>query len=334
LKHPKTGTPVSEAVKKVVDTRSPQVSPVARILPREKFEDIVTTPYSSKSGSTRKSVKGPGVTPRKRDPYYSGKREALYTSIRSYETYDTDTPIEVVVDENEDGTFTPLRVQSVYKDEAVVPRSKYDNMTEEEQFKMRFNMEAEINRIVAKNPELGLLPVATGDLPMPELDGYLAHVNDQVGHSEQYMWFDIALEGGYSLVAYAMERMGVPMKAYFDKLKSRIVDYRELLMKDPSARDAIEKIMPMMTSSAGKSKWVIIGVMVGQVAIGCLAALVNSWGGKGMEMAGNGGAHFVSNQLDSYMFKDQSIWGVLKNVGQFAFSKDPPARPVGVKADV
>ena len=213
------------------------------------------------------------------------------------------------------------------------PPSLFAGLREDELYKIRFNIEAEVNRLVKENPGLGLLPVESGSLEMDELKGYLGHINDQIGNKQQWQWFDIGLEGTYNFIAYVMEKMGVPMKHYFDKLKTRIVDYRQLIMKDPAAREMVEKVIPMMTSSENKGVGTVVLVMLGQVLIGCIAAFVNSYNSK-TAMFSNTGAAVASDQLDNYMFGKGSLFDVVMGVGKSIFTEKPPARPEGVKVDV
>lgn len=256
--------------------------------------------------------------------------------MRSYRSrYDSDEEEEevvIVVESNGDGTYSPIR-RSVRHTEN--PRSIFDDMTQEQLFKVQFDMEAEVNRLVAANPKLDLGMVEPGSLPHAELKGYLDHVKGQISLGERWKWLDMGMESVYSIISYAMEKCNVPMKEYFDRLKSKVVDYRQLLVADPEVASIVDRVLPVIGTSETKSPWMIVGVLILQIVVGCVAATIASMGSKGVAAGSNFGAMAAAEHLDGYIFGNKSLLDAVTQVGKSIFTKEPLVRPAaGTQVDV
>jgi hypothetical protein len=157
LRHPKTGVTVEEAVSKMVgdiDTRSPQLSPVAKILPSLPYQDIVpspvviSTPNSIYSARVKRGLT-PKYTPRYTPKYTPKESPNVASSIHRSHRSD-EQPIIVRVVANSDGTYSPIQPDPQPR------KSRYEGLTEDELYKLRYDMYAEINRLVMSRPDLDL----------------------------------------------------------------------------------------------------------------------------------------------------------------------------------
>lgn len=353
LRHPKTGATVNEAVASYIDMRSPVASPTVAYMPAIKHDPItspvrgpglspkVTSPY--KTSPTKKAAgrtSGPGLTPRfegtpifasssvpvaAETPSLKRRRESPTSSLYDDSTVDTSsewsgTPLAkrtVVVELNEDGTYSPLREHSY----TTPPEDPYSKMSEEQQLKLRYDLERLINQTATRYRNLGIEGVEEGSMTLVELAAYSKHVLEVVGKEEKVQWIDMGMEGIYNFFALLMERIcDVPMKPFFDELKGRIRDWRALIMDNEEVAHVVENIIPSVNGPDKKSLWVIGGIFFAQILIGCGGAITAKWfgGGKGATMASGVGASLVSQQLDNYMFKDQSIFQTFMSIAKNA----------------
>ena len=330
--------------KTFIDMRSPQISPVATSVSPLHYQDIIQTPvvtraedvYSARIRTT------PRVSPNTIIVEVMDNGDGTYSPIHKQSPYRGSTRYTPksgsAYTSNSTSTYTPNSTSSEAISEnpyeTPPPRSNYAHLTEDQKYKLRFDFEAAINRLVDQNPQLDLAGVdENSNMSLDELKGYLDHIREQVGKEEQWKWLDMGINGLYNIIALIMEKyLNIPMGDYFEKLRNRIVDYRQLLMQDETVSELVEAAMPMTSATSGRrSTWIIITVMVAQVVIGCVAAAIAKWG-SGALSAGSGiGAAMASSQLDSYIFEGKSLLSSVVQIFKSVTSTEPPARPAGVR---
>lgn len=326
------------------------------------------SPYtSSPKKNTVPRTSGPGLTPRKDHgtPIYASssipvaaeipgslKRRRELHSPRSslYETsseteWDRSPPPKrtVVVSSNGDGTYSPVKSYTSYhsddeEEETYVPPpvNPYDQLTEEQQLKMRYDLERLINQTATRYRHLGIEGVEESSMTLVELAAYNKHILEVVAKEEKVQWIDMGMEGIYNFFAALMEKIfDVPMRPFFDELKGRIRDWRSLIMENDEVAHVVQNIIPSVNGPDKKSLWVIAGIFFAQIAIGCGGAFTAKYfgGGKGASMASGVGASLVSQQLDAYMFKDQSIFETFMSIAKNAL-KGGEAANYNNKVDV
>jgi hypothetical protein len=158
-----------------------------------------------------------------------------------------------------------------------------------------------------------------------------------IGKDEQWKWLDMLIAGIYNVISLVMEKVfNVPMKEYFASLQNKIVDYRQLLMKDETVSETVHTLMPMTTNSGKKGMWTIIAVMVGQVLVGCILAVIHKFSSKRVIMGSEIGVGILSESVDSYMFGNKSLYESIMSIvtGLGGLGKGQPSRPQGVRVDV
>lgn len=369
LKHPKTGTSVEEAVakaslrlsqskqssqtestqstkkhppvqntKKYTDVRSPDVSPTITYIPRMTFEELKTPNVAPHAG--------PGLSVRLDNPSYTSKKhssspESLrsnpprqshsYSYTTRESSYDDEPQVRVVIVEpNGDGTYSPkVEHQHINREE-----SRFSNLNSNEKMRKLLETCREIRELATLRPDLHLDIVPDdGSVPLDEAYTYLEYARDTAGREDKMNLLELGIEAIYNLAAYVIERMfHIPMKDYFDGLKGRIRDYRNLLVQNVTINQAVNALPSVVAPNT--SIVTILSIFVGQLIIGCVAAGAASYLGGGAITSGaaKGTAVMASNQLNGFLFGDITLLNAITRIGGNIFKKNDvkPTGPVEV----
>lgn len=339
LKHPTTGTTVDEAIRRKMreeysDARSPDSSPIVTYLPRLKYDELKSPMISTPKigpGLTPKlssSVKGLVPSPRERTRNMTPRHEAPSHLIDSHrETSHRVNSVKkkriVVVDDNGDGTYSPVVNNRRRRDDDYddyydqPPPGKFDHLSHGERMMTLLVKCREIRTLAEKYSHLGLEAYPDdGSVPLEEVDVYLEYAQNTIAKEQRFSILELGLEAVYNVVAYVMEKMlNIPMKPYFDNLKGKIRDYRNLLADNTDVTHFVNTVMPSIAAPK-TSLMTIAGVFFGQIAIGCIGAGVAAWWGAGPLASGPvmGFASVASNQLDGFMFRGKGAWDMISEV--------------------
>ena len=358
IKHPKTGTSVEDAVakaslkltesahkvkpsesahkvkltessRKYVDARSPDVSPVVSYIPKMAFEDLKTPNFSHNGPglSIRLDASSKQTSPKSQSPTnsprYVSEREPDPTHIQSEQEasyYDEEPQVRVIiVESNGDGTYSPKVEPQVRHDD-----DRFSHLNSNEKMKKLLETCREIRELATRHPNLQLDIIPDdGSVPLNEAYTYLEYARDTVGREDKMSLLELGIEAIYNFAAYAIERMfHIPMKDYFDGLKGRIRDYRNLLVQNVTISQAVDSLPSVVAPNT--SVVTIISIFAGQLILGCVAAGAATYLGGSAIAAGaaKGTAAMASNQLNGFLFGDISLMSALTRIGGNIFKKN------------
>ena len=141
------------------------------------------------------------------------------------------------------------------------------------------------------------------------LERYMKYVNERVADKEKAVIISWVIELFYTGSCFVIEHLAeTPMKDYYDKLKSKSMDYAMSIMRIPTVKRMGRKLIPTTSGSvdAAPSITGIIVVVSIQTIFGIVIALAAKWGMVAGKMT-QAGAAVVNNGADNYVFKGKPV---------------------------